>query len=230
MMKTCLAFATILVAAVMSLGFADDTNKKSEVKGEKPKASPGWVVIEEDWTSPLLGEFATSLHKARTHYRAKEDKSASAEIDKANSWIKYAESHATLATAEDLSTARLDLMDYSASLKKGKPVLASKLDAAFAHASLALGKHHYFDSNAALSEGDLKSAGQHLMAATALIRDTAQSANLEYGSQLVDIDNDYSPYGYWDDTIVLETSKLEANLTTVKNEIKKLASLLKSSK
>jgi hypothetical protein len=235
--------ATLMVAGMVSLGFADDGKKKSEIKGEhpvvkkksepkgeKPKASPGWVVIEEDWSDPFLDEFSTELHKAREHYRAKEDRSASAEIDKAISWLKYAETHAAKSTAEDLSTAQLDLMDYSASLKSGKPVLARKLDAAFAHASMALGKHHYFDSNKALAAGDLKTAGMHLMAATDLIRNAAQSANLEYGSQLVDIDNGYAPYGYWDDTVLLEPSKLEANLTTVKNELEKLATKMKSAK
>lgn len=242
-MKTRLAVATLMVAGVVSLGFADDTKKKSEIKGEttavkkksepkgeKPKASPGWVVIEEDWSYPFLDNFSAALHKAREYYRAKEEKSASVEIDKATAWIKYAEGHASKSLAEDLSIARSDLMDFSASLKSGKPVLAAKLDAAFAHASVALGRHHYFDSTRALAAGDLKTAGMHLMAATDLIRNAAQSANLEYGSQLVDIDNGYAPYGYWDDTAVLETSKLEANLTTVKNELEKLATKMKSGK
>ncbi len=61
MMKTRLAVATLMVAGIASLGFADDAKKKSETKGEptvvkkkaepkgeKPKASPGWVIIEED--------------------------------------------------------------------------------------------------------------------------------------------------------------------------------------
>ena len=123
---------------------------KTIAKGEKPKASPGWVVIEEDWSYPFLYDFSTTLHNAREHYRAKEDKSASAEIDKAISWLGYAQGHAEKSTAEDLSTARFDLMDFSASLKSGKPVLARKLDAAFAHASVALAKQHHFKSGKAL--------------------------------------------------------------------------------
>jgi hypothetical protein len=219
---------TFLVAAMASMAFADDAKKKTPPKGEKPKASPGWVVLEEEWTFPFLEDFSNALHNAREHYRSREDKSASAEIDKAISWLKYAEGHATRATAEDLSTACYDLMDFSASLKSGKPVLAKKLDAAFARASLAFGKHHHFQSGKSLAEGDMKAAGKHLMAATDLVRNAAQSANLEYGSQLVDIDNDYAPFGYWDDTIVLETSKLEANLTTVKTELEALAAKLKA--
>ena len=129
------------------MAFADDTKKKT--KGEKPKASPGWVVIEEDWSYPFLDDFSTALHKAREHYRAREEKSAGAEIDKAISWLQYAQEHANKATAEEISTARYDLIDFSAALKSGKPVLAKKLDAAFAHASGALARHHYFESDKA---------------------------------------------------------------------------------
>ena len=109
MKKTSFAVAILLVAGMASMVFADDAKKKTEAKGEKPKASPGWVVIEEDWSYPFLYDFSTTLHNAREHYRAKEDKSASAEIDKAISWLEYAQGHAEKSTAEDLSTARMRL-------------------------------------------------------------------------------------------------------------------------
>ena len=118
-------------------------------------------------------------------------------------------------------------MDYSASLKSGKPVLAKKLDAAFAHASVVLGRWHHFKSSKALDQSDLKTAGMHLMAAADLLRNAAQSANREYGSEAYDIYDDYAPYGYWDDTIVFEKGKLEANLSTIKSELEKLAAKLK---
>jgi hypothetical protein len=251
MKKTSFAIATLLVAGLTSMVYADDVKqktvakgakpaaspgrvvdakKKTAAKGAKPAASPGWVVIEEEWWNPFLYDFSTSLHNAREHYRAKEEKSASAEIDKAISWLKYAEGHANKATAEDLATAQADLMDFSARLKSGKPVLARQLDAAFAHASAALANHHHFKSGTALAEGDLKTAGRHLMAATDLLRSAAQSANLEYGSEAVELYDAYAPYGYWDDTIVFEKSKLESDLTTVKTELEKLAAKLKSSR
>ncbi|AGA26354.1 hypothetical protein [Singulisphaera acidiphila] len=251
MKKTSFAVAILLVAGMASLVCADDTKKKTDAKdekpkasqgqvvdgkkktvakGEKPKASPGWVVIEEEWWNPFLYDFSISLHNAREHYRAKEEKSASAEIDKAISWLKYAECHANKTTAEDLATAQADLMDFSARLKSGKPVLARQLDAAFAHASAALANYHHFKSGRALAEGDLKTAGRHLMAATDLLRSAAQSANLEYGSETAELYDTYAPYGYWDDTIVFEKSKLESNLTTLTTELEKLAAKLKSSK
>ncbi len=231
MKKTSILAAILLIAGMASTAFADDAKKKtSNPKGEKPKASPGWVVVAEDWSYPFLYDFSTALHKAQEHYRAKEDKSASAQIDKAIAWLQYAQDHAEKSTAEDLSTARYDLMDFSASLKSGKPVMARKLEAAFADASLALAKHHHFQAGKAIAEDDLKTAGRDLLAAADLLRNAAQSANLEYGTQAVSIFDDYAPYGYWDDTIVFERSKLESNLTTVKTELEKLALKLKASK
>ena len=230
MKKTSFAVAVLLVAGMASMVFAADAKKKTEGKGEKPKVSPGWVVIEEDWWFPFLYDFSTALDNARDRYRVKDEKSASAEIDKAEAWLKYAENHADKSTAEDLSTARVDLMDFSAALKSGKPVLAKKLDAAFAHASAALAKHHYFKSEKALGVADLKTAGRHLMAATDLLREAAQFANIEYGRDAVSIYDDYAPYGYWDETIVFEKNKVESNLTTIKTELEQLAAKLKASK
>ena len=228
MNKSSIALATILVAGMASMAFAGDTKKKT--KGEKPKASPGWVIIEDVWSYPFLHDFSAALHKARAQYRAKEEKAAGAEIDKAIAWLQYAEEHSNKPTAEEISTARYDLIDFSTALKSGKPVLAKKLDGAFAHASAALAHHHYFESDKALREGDLKVAGMHLMAAADLLRNAAQSANLEYGTEAVDICDEYAPYGYWDDTIVFEKGKLEANLTVIKTEMEKLAAKLKATR
>ena len=228
MKRSRIAIATLVVAGMASIAFADDVKKKA--KGEKPKASPGWVVIEEDWSYPFFNDFSTALHNAREHYRAKEERSAGAEIDKAVSWLQYAQEHANKATAEEISTARSDLMDFSTALKSGKPVLAKKLDAAFAHASAALAHHHYFESDRAIRNGDLKMAGTHLMVAADLLRNAAQSANLEYGSAVYDIYDGYAPFGYWDDTIVFEKSKLESNLITIKTELDKLATRLGASR
>ncbi|MHC5538125.1 hypothetical protein ACYOEI_07845 [Singulisphaera rosea] len=230
MKSSGLVIATFLVAGLASMTFADDAKKKTEAKGEKPKASPGWVVIEEEWWNPFLYDFSTALHKTREYYRAKEEKSAAAEIDKAISWLSYARGHADKSTSEDLATAGADLTDFSASLKSGKPVLAKKLDAAFAHASMALAKHHHFLSAKATANADLKTAGRHLLAAADLLRCAAQSANLEYGSEAVTIFEDYAPYGYWDDAIVFEKGRLESNLTTVQIELEKLAAKLKASR
>ena len=109
MKKTRFAVAIVLAAGMSSTVFAADAKKKAEAKGEKPKASPGWVVIEEDWSYPFLYDFPTTLYSARQDYRAKEDMSARVEIDKAISWLGYAQAHAEKATAEEVSAGlRLD--------------------------------------------------------------------------------------------------------------------------
>ena len=230
-MKTIrFAVATLLFIGLASTSFAEDGKKKTDGKGEKPKASPGWVVVEEDWWFPFLYDFSSALHNARDRYRAKEEKSASAEIDKAISWLKYAMNDADVSTAEDISTARTDLMDISASLKNGKPVLAKKLDAEFAHAAEALARHHHFKSRKAVAENDLKAAGRHLLAAADLLRSAARFANIEYGDDAVCIYDDYAPYGYWDETVVFEKNKVESNLATVETELEKLAGKLKANR
>lgn len=244
MKRTSFAVATLLVAGLASLMLADDAKKKTDVKtdvkadvkanvkanvkGEKPKAAPGWVILEEDWWFPFRYDFAESLHNARVHYRAKEERAAAGEIDKAISWLKYAENHADKATAEELSTARADLFDFSMALKNGKPVIAKKLEAAFAHASAALARHHHYKSSEAFAKGDMRAASSHLLSAVEYLRAAARSANHEYGSEIFSFYDDYAPDGYWDDTVVIEKSQLESNLTQVEKELVKLAEQLKS--
>jgi hypothetical protein len=166
------------------------------------------------------------LHNARARYRAGQEQAAAAEIEKAITWLHFAQSHANKTTQEYLSTAAVDLEDFALQLKSGKPVNARQLESAFAHASAALAKHHHFIANKALAEGDLKKAGQHLVQATDQLRDAARSANHEYGNGIVEIYDHYTPFGYWDESVVLEKSHIEASLASVADEIKKLAAKL----
>ena len=58
-----IVLATVLVAGMTSMVLADDAKKKA--KGEKPKASPGWVIIEEQAFTVrsclLSDEFVTTV-------------------------------------------------------------------------------------------------------------------------------------------------------------------------
>ena len=250
MKQICFAVGFGLVVGLVSMGRADDPKqtpplkdgksavtkgqdtdaKKTMPRGEKPAASPGWVVIEEDWWSPFVYEFSTTTHKARAHYRAREDNAAAAEIDKSISWMEYAKSHADRKSAEALTTAEADLREYSAALKSGSTVVAKKFDAAFAQASLALAGHHHYQSWKWLAEGEMYAAGRSLMAAADLIRTAAKSANLDSGEEVAAIYDDYAPSGYWDDTIVFEKSKLETNLKTIESELQRLGAKMKSNR
>jgi hypothetical protein len=232
-LESCCMAAVMMAFCVSS--DAQDTSQKANdkapaataaqpaAKGEKPKSSPGWVVIEEDWFAPHGFGFSDALHRARAHYRAREERSAADEIEKAISWLKYAEIDADKSYAGNLSTARADLMDFAATLRNGGKIEARKLDSSFAHAYAALAKYHHFKADKAWSEDDLKTAGHHLMMAADLIQDAARSANVEYGKEIAEIANNYSPFGYWDESIVFEKNQLESNLKAIATELKNLA-------
>ena len=205
-------------------------NKDSDTtaqKGEKPTASPGWVVIEEDWWYPHLYSFTESLHEARMHYRNREEKAAASAIDEAVTWLEFAKSHADKSYAGELLTAAADLRDFAMALRQGGQVPAQKVARAFQHASVALAKHHHFKSQAAFGKDDLKRAAKHLVAASDLVKEAARSANREYGQEITEIDDYYSPFGYWDETVTIDSSMLEKNLNTVANELAKLAKEMK---
>ena len=206
---------------------AKKESENTAKKGEKPAASPGWVVIEEDWWLPHLYSFSESLHDARMHFRKREEKAAAAEIDRAVTWLKFAETHADKSYAGDLATAQVDLMDFAMTLRQGGQVPAKKVAWAFKNASAALAKHHHFKSLKAFGEDDLKTAAKHLLAASDMVKEAARSANYEYGEEITEIDDYYSPFGYWDETVTLDKSMLEKNLKSVATELDKLAKELK---
>lgn len=197
--------------------------KPAVKKATNPAASPSWILIEEVWWSPFRMDFSNSLHQARVHYRSGQEKAAASEIEKAVSWLKYAENDADEETAADLATAKADLTDFAEQLKDGNAPKAKQLESAFAHASTALAKHHHFKADKALAKNDLKTAGKHLLSAADHLRDAARSANYEYGSGIVEIFDTYSPLGYWDETVILDSRLLGKNLGTVESELKKLA-------
>ena len=196
----------------------------------RPASAPGWVVLEDDWCAPMRFDFLDTLHQARVNYRQKEMKTAGHEIERAVTWLRYAELDADKQTAGDLATARMDLFDFAGTLESGRPVMAKKLDAAFAHASAALAKYHHFKAHKALDEGDLKKAGEDLQAAADHLRAAASLANHEYSTDVMAIFDDYAPFGSWEEAVELTPSKLSANLQTIEQELDKLSAKLSNSK
>ena len=240
MRKTIAACLTVAVFAALSStsAFAQGSaakagsdsktmNQDTAQKADKPADSPGWVVIEEDWWNPHLYSFSDALHDARRHFRNHEEKAAAAEIDEAVTWLKFAEGHADKSSQLELATAEADLGDFAMTLRQGGQVPAKKVAAAFKHASAALAKHHHFKASKALAESDLKTASRHLLVATHLVKEAARSANREYGKEITEIDDYYSPFGYWDESVTLDSSMLEKNLNSVATELEKLTKEMK---
>ena len=199
----------------------DDQTKAD--KGDKPAASPGWLIVEEEFWFPFQYSFADALHNARVHYRHGQEKAARDEIKQAMMWMKMAKGMTANKESEaDLETAISDLRDLAMFLDKGELFKASKMEATFARAATALAKHHKFNADKAAAKNEMRIAGKHLMAAAHNIKAAARSANYEYGDEVVEIFDDYSPFGFYDETIVVEKNKLSQELNSIGSEIEKL--------
>ncbi len=143
-----LACAALIVTASSALCVtAANAQAGSATKAKqeaKPAASPGWLIIEEDFFVPLRFEPLYSLDSIRYHYRRNEEKSAANEIDKAASWLKLAAGHAMPITKEKLTTAERELTALAKDLRAGSITSAANLDGSLAKAASALAEWHYF--------------------------------------------------------------------------------------
>ena len=200
-------------------GMKEGMAAKDSSNEGKPDANDGWIVVEEDFWYPFRYSFADAIHNAHVDYRDGREMAARDEINKAVSWLKMAKGMAANKESEaDLMTAINDLRDMSMFLKKGELVQASMMDKTFARAANALAKHHKFHASKAMGKEDMKLAARHLNAAAFNIKRAAQSANHEYGSNVVALIDNYGP-GYFDETAVLEKTKLEEALDHIAKEV-----------
>jgi hypothetical protein len=236
MKKTMLFVATsLLLAGVVSLQAAEPAKKEATKKeaaktGEKPKASPGWIVIEEDFWVPWRFEPIDWLHDARVHYRQKEEKAAANELRKAETWLKFAASHALPETKKSLETAAADLGALANDIAQGKLVTANRLDYAMASADNALARWHYFKAKDSLGRSDEKVAAQHLEAAARYLQHAANSARYEYGADTVLFFEDVSKYGdFATDEVIVEPNRLADNLQSLEKAIQQMSGVLKKS-
>ncbi len=164
-----------------------DAKTTTEVKGEKPKESPGWIILEEDWYFPLRFDSLVSMNNARVLYRKHEEKAAASELRRAVTWLKFAESHAEPITKSKLTTAASELTTLADDLDQGKLRDAAVMESSLARASSALAKWHYFKARESWGQSDEKYAAQYLQAAVAHLKHAAGSAHYEYGPDTVTI-------------------------------------------
>lgn len=187
---------TMLVAALMLTGFASilnaqeskpatkpavDSKTTTTVKGEKPNASPGWIILEEDWYFPLRYDSLVSMNNARLLYRKQEEKAAASELRRAVTWLEFAESHAEPITKSKLTTAASELTTLADDLDQGKLRDAASLESSLSRASAALAEWHYFKARESWGQSDEKYAAQYLQAAVAHLKHAAGSAHYQYG-------------------------------------------------
>ncbi|MEZ6097832.1 MAG: hypothetical protein R3E01_02560 [Pirellulaceae bacterium] len=185
MRKTSFAVAGLLLASLAQMAMAQDAKVNAKAKGDKPAASPGWVVIEEDWWYPLRFDSVFALDSARYHYRRHEETAAANEIDRAVTWLKYASGHAMPITKEKLDASVRDLTTLAADLRAGRLTDGARLDGAMARASHALAEWHYYKAKESYGKSEEGYAAQDLEAAVAHLQHAANSAHYQYGSDTI---------------------------------------------
>ena len=185
-----LALAALVIAAMGSLCMAADnpkTKSRTAKKGEKPAASPGWLIVEEDLWFPLRFEPLRSLDAARYHYRRNEEKAPANELGKAVSWLKLAAGHAMPVTKQKLSTAANELTTLAKDLRAGKTSAAEKMDASLAKAAHALSEWHYYKAKESWGKGEEKDAGHDLELAALYLQHAANSAHYQFGADTQEV-------------------------------------------
>lgn len=221
------ALATALAPLATAASTANTTDKKATAKGEKPTASPGWVVIEEDWFYPLRFDPVFAMDSARYYYRRGEEQAASRDVGRALAWLDYAASHALPVTKEKIDDARTDLKQLQIDLENGTVSSAAQLDSRLANASSALAEWHYFKAREAYGKYDLKYAAEDLQAAVTHLRHAADSAHYEYGPDTVTVfDNimdmtetvDHNVLGKYLDGVESATQELGNSLSKASND------------
>jgi hypothetical protein len=194
-------------------------------KGEKPKDSPGWIVVEENIWCPWRYEPLDWFHDAEMHYRQSEEKSAAAELRKCDNWLHFAASHALPITKKSLDAAASDLKSLADDLDKGEVLRARDLDRALTKASQALAEWHYFNADRQIARNDERYAAENLQAAARYLRYAADSARYEYGDDFITTYEDLTGWTFTERV----PNNLDKNLTVIKNELTKLGSVLSKS-
>lgn len=223
------SMAVLLVASVASLDAAEPAKKGTTAKkGEKPQDSPGWIIIEEDFWFPWRFEFGDWLHQARVHHRQNEEEAAANEIRKAESWLRFAASHALPITKKSLETAADDLHDLHLDIREGQLVTANRMDYTLARADHALAEWHFFKAKENLGKEEERLAAQNLEAAGRYLQDAARSARYEYGAESVTLFEDIDKDGKLvDDGISIDRNRLNDNLTALQRQVTRMGAVLK---
>jgi hypothetical protein len=227
MRRTGLLAIVALLGAGLSSARAVETGQAKDAKGEKPKDSPGWVVVEDEVWYPWRFEPMVWEHNARVHYRQHEEEAAANELRKAESWLRFAQGHALPETRKALEAAASDLHSLAADIGHGKVVKAARLDLALAQADHALAEWHYFKARDALGRLEASDAAMHLRSAARYLEHAATSARLEYGAETAaffeDIDEDGRVI---DEVATIEPDRLASHLAALEREISRMATTL----
>jgi hypothetical protein len=159
-----------------------------------PKAPEGYILVEEDVTLILLDEVDEHLQKGRESFLKKELKAAAQEIREAAAFLRLEAGRATADGKKGLLAAAHDLGKLADGVERGTVTAVKDLDAVFARAHHALGRHHYLKAAAAWGKKaaqktgrDLRAAATHLEHAAAWVAKKGEAGVVEAvkGARLV---------------------------------------------
>ena len=230
----CTAFATIATFSGLYANAQEATKPKTTpaqtVTVAKPAAevAPTWTIIEEDFWYPLRYEPMRSFDSARYDYRRSEEKSAAYEINKAVSWLGWAERHAMPETKTKLMEAATELKAVSKDLQSGNVYSASKMDASLSKAAHALSEWHYYRAKDWWGKSDAKHAGDDLVMAANYLQRAADSAHFQFGPDTQEVVTEVFRKGKWiNDEKHTDHNWIAKNIGGVESGLREIAASLK---
>lgn len=200
---SALSLASLIAMCAVSATAQELTKPKSTpaktVAATTPasKAMPTWTVVDEEFWFPLRYEPMRSFDSARYDYRRSEEKSAAREINKAVSWLGWAERHAMPETKAKLADAASDLKAVSNDLQAGDTFAAEKMEASLSKAASALSEWHYYRAKDWWGKHEAKYAGEDLVLAANYLQRAADSAHYQFGPDTQVVVSDVFRNGKW---------------------------------
>ena len=229
-----IAFATLTTFGGLNAYAQEATKTKTTpaqtVTVAKPAAevAPTWTIIEEDFWYPLRYEPMRSFDSARYDYRRSEEKSAAYEINKAVSWLGWAERHAMPETKAKLMEAAKELKAVSKDLQSGNMYSASKMDVSLSKAAHALSEWHYYRAKDWWGKSDAKHAGDDLVMAANYLQRAADSAHFQFGPDTQEVVTEVFRNGKWiNDEKHTDHNWIAKNIGGVESGLREIAASLK---
>lgn len=127
------------------------------------------IVIDEDVWVVLLDEPGHHLEKAHENFLKKDFEAAGAEMKKAAAYCRIEAQRATGEARDGLVASGKELEKLADEAKSGTVAAVKDVDAAFARAYHALGKHHYLKATESWTKKEAKHVGHALHASASYV-------------------------------------------------------------
>ena len=140
------------------------------------------IVIDEDVWVVLLAEPGNHLEKAHENFLKKDFRAAAAEMKKAAAYCRIEAKRATDETRKGLVASGKELEKLADEVKSGSVDAVKVVNATFARAYHALGKHHYLKATESWTKKEAKHVGHALHASASYVEKGFESAGQKVDS------------------------------------------------